>query len=158
MASPLAIIIRPIAPAATAAGRGHESHDALAADLHAAFSAQTPETNILHYVWVTTLPQLPGILVNTVYDFDFPTYIKNLLRASPDKFDGIFKSIEGGAQYTPVLQHLDGAVNFIASLDLNNAQTYDPAPGGPIGKNKWGGTVSRFFQAYTLTVVQIQNA
>src|SRR5665213_2286900 len=88
---------------------------------------------------------------------DFPTYIKNLLRGKPDVFNAIFKKVKGGAQYTPVTDHLDGAVAFIASLDLNNGVTYAPAPGGPIGQNTWGGTVSQFFQAYQWTVVQIEN-
>jgi hypothetical protein len=156
MASPLAILIQPIAGDAPQAEQGSQHH-AFAAELHAAFSAPVPETNILHYVWVTTLPQLPGLLVNTVYDLDFPTYIKNLLRGKPDVFNAIFKKIKGGAQYTPVQDHLDGAVAFIASLDLNNGVTYPPAPGGPIGQNIWGGTVSQFFQAYQWTVVQIEN-
>ena len=157
MASPLAILIQPIAGPTSAAAQGSQPHP-LAAQLHQAFSPSGPETNILHYVWVTTLPQLPGILVNTVYDLDFPTYIKNLLRGNPALFDKIFSTIVGGAACVPVLEHLDQAVAFIASLDLNNGVTYPPTPGGPVGTNKWGGTVSQFFQAYTYTVVQIQNA
>jgi hypothetical protein len=157
MASPLAILIQPIAAQASAAEHGAQ-HEALVAKLHEAFSPAGPETNILHYVWVTTLPQLPGVLVNTVYDLDFPTYIKNLLRGNPTLFDTIFGSIVGGAACVPVLEHLDQAVAFIASLDLNNGVTYPPTPGGPIGTNKWGGTVTKYFQAYELTVVQIENA
>jgi hypothetical protein len=165
MASPHAIIVQPIGPAPSSATGSqtegkHHPHHALAAQLHEAFSAgANDDTNILHYVWVTTLPQLPGILVNTVYDLDFPTYIKNLLRGdTTGKFDKIFSSIKGGAACVPTKEHLDESVAFIASLDLNNGLTYAPSPGGPIGKNIYGGAVlPNFFQAYTATVVQIQN-
>jgi len=101
--------------------------------------------NILHYVWAVPVPQQndpPGttsVLLTTVYDEDFSSYIRDLVLANPPLFNQAAEVIVGLKDLIPVEDNLPAFIEFVRDHDLTQ-----------------GGTLP-FTQAYPYTVVQIQN-
>ena len=107
----------------------------------------TTGPQILHYVWAVDMtsyaPPKTGqstILLTTVYDEDFASYIKDLVVANPTPFNAATKVIVGLEGMAPVEQHLDAFVQFVREHDLTD-----------------GGTTP-FSEAYSWSVVAIVNA
>lgn len=101
--------------------------------------------NILHYVWSVPVPRQddpPGVvtvLLTTVYDEDFQSYIRDLVLANPKPFNDAAKLIVGLEDMTPVEDHLSDFIEFVREHDLTQ-----------------GGTLP-FVQAYPYTVVAIED-
>lgn len=102
---------------------------------------------ILHYVWAVDLtdhvaptPGINTILLTTVYDEDFDSYISDLVLANPDPFNAAAEFIVGLEKLIPVQNNLADFINFVRDHDLTK-----------------GGTLP-FSQAYPWSVVQIVNA
>jgi hypothetical protein len=101
--------------------------------------------NILHYVWAVPVPQQndpPGItsvLLTTVYDEDFDSYIRDLVLADPKTFNDAAAVIVGLKHLIPVQDNLSDFIEFVRQHDLTK-----------------GGTLP-FTEAYSQTVVQIQS-
>lgn len=107
----------------------------------------TTGPQILHYVWAVDLtdkvlpaPGLRTILLTTVYDEDFESYISDLVTANPDGFNAAAKIIKGLEGLIPVQNNLAAFINFVRANDLT-----------------MGGTLP-FSEAYPWTVVQIAYA
>lgn len=102
--------------------------------------------NILHYVWTVPVPGLndpPGqmsVLLTTVYDEDFSSYIRDLVVANPALFNAAADKIVGLKELKPVEDHIPAFIEWVRAHDLTR-----------------GGTLP-FTQFYPYTVVQIQGA
>jgi hypothetical protein len=102
--------------------------------------------NILHYVWAVPVPGLDdpegqhSVLLTTVYDEDFDSYIRDLVLANPPLFNNAADLIVGLAELKPVQDNIPAFIQWVREHDLT-----------------MGGTLP-FTQAYPYTVVQIQNA
>jgi hypothetical protein len=113
--------------------------------LQKAFTPTESSPNILHYAWVVPLPSPPSsqagwVLLSTVYDENFESYIADLVNANPALFNAAVKQIVG-LQNMTLPQDLSQFTAFILKNDLTN-----------------GGQAKGFFQAYDATVVQIVAA
>jgi hypothetical protein len=104
-----------------------------------------PLPNIVHYLWVINMPDqvdqpagTKSVLLTTVYDEDFASYVKDIARAHPQLFDFALKMIVGMEDMVPVLSHLDEFAAFILAHDLTK-----------------GGTIPTFLQNYSDTVLAI---
>jgi hypothetical protein len=102
--------------------------------------------NILHYVWAVPVPgrdDPPGqqsVLLTTVYDEDFDSYIRDLVLANPTPFNNAADVIVGLKELKPVEDNLPAFIEWVREHDLTR-----------------GGTLP-FTEAYPYTVVQIQGA
>jgi hypothetical protein len=102
---------------------------------------------ILHYVWTVDMsaripPKSGGIgtmLLTTVYDEDFVSYISDLVAANLAGFNALLPEI-GQEKLNSLADpaHLNAFIEFVRKNDLNN-----------------GGDNPGFFQAYKQTVDQI---
>jgi hypothetical protein len=112
--------------------------------LRKAFTPTASSPNILHYAWAVPLPSPPSqagwVLLSTVYDENFESYIADLVNANPALFNAAVKQIVG-LQNMTLPQDLSQFTAFILKNDLTN-----------------GGQAKGFFQAYDATVVQIEAA
>jgi len=112
--------------------------------LQKAFTPTADSPNILHYAWAVPLsspPSQPGwVLLSTVYDENFESYLADLVNANPGLFNSAVKHIVGMQNMT-LPQDLSQFTAFILAHDLTN-----------------GGQVPGFFEAYDATVVQISAA
>jgi hypothetical protein len=104
-----------------------------------------PLPNIVHYLWAIQMPDQVGqppdtkaMLLTTVYDEDFTSYVKDIARQAPALFDYVLPSIVGMEKMVPVLSHLDEFAAFIQAHDLTG-----------------GGKIPTFLQNYSDTVLQI---
>ncbi|HMG47096.1 MAG TPA: hypothetical protein VK614_06520 [Allosphingosinicella sp.] len=124
-------------------GEGADAVSAVMAPLDPADTTAGP--NILHYVWAVPVPNQndpPGVtslLLTTVYDEDFDSYIRDLVLANPDPFNEAAKVIVGLEGLIPVQDNLSQFIEFVRDHDLTR-----------------GGTLP-FTEAYPYTVVQIEN-
>jgi hypothetical protein len=108
-----------------------------------------PQTGpqILHYVWAVDLTAhvapnagINTILLTTVYDEDFESYISELVLANPEPFNAAAEIIVGLKGLIPVQNNLAAFINFVREHDLT-----------------YGGKLP-FSEAYTWSVVQIVGA
>ena len=102
--------------------------------------------NILHYVWTVPVPgqndpkgQM-SVLLTTVYDEDFDSYIRDLVIGNPPLFNAAADRIVGLADLKPIQDNIPAFIEWVRKRDLTQ-----------------GGTLP-FVQAYPYTVVQIQGA
>ena len=107
----------------------------------------TTGPQILHYVWAVDLTDkvVPTegqrtILLTTVYDEDFESYISDLVIANPAPFNAAAEVIVGLEGLIPVQNNLSAFINFVKQNDLT-----------------MGGQLP-FSEAYTWSVVQIVGA
>lgn len=115
----------------TAQGHGHPHISALA---HA-FGAKPPDpkTTIIHYLWVTMLPETftnggtgspfasggGWFILNVAYDLDFYTYVKNLVLNDIAGFNKALPAIKGTAPFLPLTKdNVDPFINWVAANDL----------------------------------------
>jgi hypothetical protein len=109
-------------------------------------AAGTEAPNILHYVWTVPVPGLNdpegqmSVLLTTVYDEDFSSYIRDLVIANPDLFNAAADKIVGLKDLKPVQDNIPAFIEWVREHDLTK-----------------GGTLP-FTQLYPYTVVQIQGA
>jgi len=102
--------------------------------------------NILHYVWTVPVPGLndpPGqmsVLLTTVYDEAFDSYIRDLVVANPMLFNIAAEKIVGLKQLVPVENNIPAFIKWTREHDLTQ-----------------GGTLP-FTEFYPYTVAQIQGA
>jgi hypothetical protein len=102
--------------------------------------------NILHYVWVVPVPGLNdpkgqmSVLLTTVYDEDFASYIRDLVVANPALFNAAADKIVGLKDLKPVENNISAFIEWVRAHDLTK------------------GGVLPFTQAYRYTVAQIQDA
>jgi hypothetical protein len=107
----------------------------------------TTGPQILHYVWAVDLtehvapnPGTSTILLTTVYDEDFDSYISDLVLANPAPFNAAAEIIVGLKDLIPVQNNLAAFINFVREHDLTQ------------------GGMLPFSEAYTWSVVQIVGA
>jgi len=116
------------------------------APLSAEETASGAGPNILHYVWAVPVPGLNdpagqhSVLLTTVYDEDFESYIRDLVLANPPLFNNAADLIVGLKELKPVEDNIPAFIQWVREHDLTQ-----------------GGTLP-FTQAYPYTVVQIQGA
>ncbi len=112
--------------------------------------------NILHYAWLTVLPDAFGsgasAMLTTVYDEDFYDYVHDLVVNNPAPFNAIIPLLKGAeACIDPVtgkadvLKYLPTFITFVQNNDLAH-------PGRAAGS---GYLVAGAFEAYDLTVKAI---
>jgi hypothetical protein len=140
MAQGLSLLVQVYATSA------QEAAPAATALLETGDSAGDGGPNILHYVWTVPVPGLndpPGqfsVLLTTVYDEDFDSYIRDLVIANPPLFNAAADKIVGLKDLKPVEDNIPAFIEWVRKHDLTQ-----------------GGTLP-FTQAYPYTVVQIQGA
>ena len=128
--------------------------------LEALNSLFTPATgggiNILHYAWLTVLPDAFGggasAMLTTVYDEDFYDYVHDLVVNNPAPFNAIIPLLKGAeacidpATGKPdVMKYLPTFIKFVQDNDLAH-------PGRAKGS---GYLVKGSFEGYDLTVKAI---
>jgi hypothetical protein len=123
-----------------------EAAPAAMALLDTSDAAGTGGPNILHYVWTVPVPGLNdpegqmSVLLTTVYDEDFDSYIRDLVIGNPPLFNAAADKIVGLKDLKPIQDNIPAFIEWVRKRDLT-----------------MGGALP-FTQAYPYTVVQIQGA
>lgn len=140
MAQGLSLLVRVYATSA------EEAAPAANALLDSGGSDADGAPNILHYVWTVPVPGLNdpegqmSVLLTTVYDEDFSSYIRDLVVANPALFNAAADKIVGLKDLKPVEDNIPAFIEWVREHDLTR-----------------GGALP-FTQFYPYTVVQIQAA